>query len=185
MFLKSKSSTTNNLRQNGFTLMELLVVIAIISILASIVFVSMGKAKDKAYYSRAKMEYKSIATALQLYFEDNQDFPPDANRNVPPGLEQYLSTTEGVDQWPTAPWPGSVYDWDNWEDPDNYGENIYQISIRFCPAGGELEECSFPNEDWAENFGVNSAVYYCVSGACRSHINESIDYPGYCVNCEN
>lgn len=182
MFLKLKGSTTNNLRHNGFTLLELLVVIAIISILSSVVLGAVRKAKDKAYFSRAKLEYKSFSTALELYFADNDDYPPDANRNIPSGIEQYLAS---ADQWPTAPWPGSVYDWDNWEDPDSYGENIYQISIRFCPAGGDLEECSFPHEEWAENFGVNSAVYYCISGACRSHINESIDYPGYCVNCEN
>jgi prepilin-type N-terminal cleavage/methylation domain-containing protein len=171
------------IKSKGFTLIELLVVIAIISILASIVFNSVGRAKDKAYFSRAKLEFKSMDTALALYYEDNEDYPPDADRNIPSGLEEYLATAEGVDVWPSAPWPGSVYDWDNWDDPDNEGEKIYQISIRYCPAGGALEDCNFPNEDWAEGFGVNSAMYYCVSGSCRSHRNEPIDYPGYCVNC--
>lgn len=175
MFLKNK----------GFTVIELLIVIAIIGILASVVLGAMGRARDKTYISRSKLEYKSMVTALELYYEDNGDYPPDASRDIPPGLEEYLATSEGSDQWPNAPWPGSVYDWDNWDDPDNLGEKIYQISIRFCPAGGELEDCNFPNEDWAEDFDVNSAAYYCISGACRSHINEDIDYPGYCINCEN
>jgi len=172
------------LKEKGFTLIELLVVIAIISILSSIVLGSVNRARDKAYYVKAQIEYKSMAEALEFYRDDNGDYPPDADRNIPPGLEVYLAG-EKEDYWPGAPWLGSVYDWDNWDDPDNPGEKIYQISIRFCPIGGPLSECRFPNEDWAQDFKVNSSAYYCVSGNCRAHINEPIDYPGYCVNCLN
>jgi hypothetical protein len=28
-------------------------------------------------------------------------------------------------------------------------------------------------------------VYYCIEGACRSHINRPINHPGYCINCQN
>jgi len=124
-----------------------------------------------------------LSSAINMYAEDHDgEYPDDVNRDVPPGLGQYLAGGSN-DSWPDAPWPGSVYDWDNWEDPDDSSLRIYQISIRFCPVGGTIADCHFPNEEWAKNFGINSSVYYCIEGNCRSHIDEPIDYPGYCVNC--
>ncbi|MFA6094696.1 MAG: prepilin-type N-terminal cleavage/methylation domain-containing protein [Candidatus Paceibacterota bacterium] len=166
----------------GFTLIELLVTIAIISILASFVLSSFSSAKQRAYQSRALAEFKSMATALELYYGDYGQYPPDASRNIPSGLENYLATSGG-DRWPDAPWPGSIYDWENWVDPDDSTKKIYQISVRFCPAGGPLEACVFPNLSWADGFDIDSSMYYCLEGACRSHVNQSVSYPGYCVNC--
>jgi len=163
--------------QAGFTLIELLVVISIIGILGAIMMTNIFSTKDKAYLARAKEEFHSINISLQLYYSDHLSYPADTNRNVPPGLEKYLAN--GI--WPTAPWPGSVYDWDNW---DINGIQTYQISIRFCPIGAHnISECHFPQESWAKNFKTNSAVYYCIQGSCRSHVDEPADYPGYCVNC--
>lgn len=167
-------------KKNGFSLIELLLVVAVIGIITTIVLISNIRAKEKTYLSRADIELKTFAYALKMYaFEHNNTFPDDVNRDLPSGIETYLNTDP---EWPSAPWPGSVYDWDNWSID---GENIYQISIRFCPVGGPLSACVFPNESWAQNFNVNSAYYYCVSGSCRSHISEPIDYPGYCMNCSN
>ena len=166
--------------KRGFTLVEVLVVIAIIGILSSVVFSSLGSAMEKARFVKAKSELKSINEALELYrSEHNDSYPPDTNRDIPPGLEDYLSGGA----WPSAPWSGSVFDWDNWTDPDT-SEKIYQISIRFCPSGGSIGDCNFPNESWANDFDTNSSVFYCIEGACRPHINEDVDYPGYCMNCQ-
>ena len=171
--------------KKGFTLIELLIVLAIMGILASIVITAVSKSKEKAYYTRAIMETRSMSAAIEMYQNDhNGNYPPDASRDIAPGIEKYLAGDQNA-RWPSAPWPGSVYDWDNWQDPDNPFERIYQISIRFCPVGGTIDQCHFPNEDWAQNFEVNSAVYYCISGSCRSHIAEPVSYPGYCVNCGN
>jgi len=172
----------NDSLKRGFTLIELLVVIAIIGTLSGVVVTSLNSARDRAYLSTARSEMKSMASALELYSIDNGSYPADVSRDIPPGIEPYLAGYD-TDEWPAAAWPGSVYDWENWNDPDNPGEKIYQISIRFCPVGGSISSCRFPNEPWAEDFGVNSAVYYCVEGACRSHVSEDSDYPGYCVNC--
>ena len=166
-------------KNKGFTLIELLAVIAIIAILSAIVMNSNARVKEKTYLSRTNVELKSFAYALKMYaFEHNGVFPDDVNRDLPAGLEAYLST--GTGNWPDAPWPGSVYDWDNWMID---GQPVYQISVRFCPIGGPLSACHFPNEPWAQNFNVDSAYYYCISGSCRSHQNEPLNYPGYCSNC--
>jgi len=162
------------INKKGFTLIELLIVVAIIGILSSIVLINLNRARNATYLARAELEFKSLSTAIQFYTEDNGDYPADVNRGLPPGLEVYLAG----DHWPNAPWPGSVYDWDNWTDPDS-GLPILQISIRFCDGG----VCHIPDEPWATDFDNNSAVYYCIEGACRSHINEPIDHPGYCINC--
>ena len=130
--------------------------------------------------ARAQEELRNIYTALKLYANDHGGaYPPDANRAVPPGLEKYLASGT----WPTAPWPNSVFDWENWA-PSAISyppqSQVYQISIRFCDLSGN---CYFPNESWAANFDTYSAVYYCISGPCRPHSSQPVDHPGLCVNC--
>ena len=166
----------------GFTLLEIIIVLAIIVILAAVIMGAIGRSREKAYYMRVLSEYDTMVEALEYYRDDNGDYPPDVSRDIPPGLGSYLAGEQQT-YWPEAPWPGSVYDWDNWDDPDHPGEKIYQISIRFCPIGGALSTCKFPNEPWAHDFGVNSSAYYCLAGNCRAHQYEPVSYPGYCVNC--
>ena len=166
--------------KDGFSLIEVLIVIAIIGILSSVIISNVRDVRDAAYFVKSKVELKSVYESVELYKADHNDsYPADTDRDVPPGLQQYL----GPGIWPDAAWPGSVFDWENWTEP-NTGKKIFQISIRFCPAGGQLVQCHFPDEDWAEDFGVNSAVFYCLGGPCRPHINEQPNYPGYCVNCK-
>jgi len=168
--------------KRGFTLIELLVVVTIIGILSTIVTASLSSARNKARYSRALGEFRSISNALELYYIDNGEYPPDVYRDIPPGLGTYLAG-EDVSAWPQGPWNGSMYDWDYWEDIDYVGQKIYQISIRFCPLNGVLADCTFPDDAWAEDFDVKSSLYYCVDGACRAHFDEDLSYPGLCVNC--
>jgi prepilin-type N-terminal cleavage/methylation domain-containing protein len=174
IFIKNKHEG-----RGGFTLIELLIVISIIGILAAIIFPVVRGAVNKAYYARTQVEFKSINNALALYMAETGNYPADANRDLPVGLEKYL----GGGNWPKAPWPGSVYDWDNWAPSDLAyppQQQVYQISVRFCSAPGV---CTIPNESWASGFDYYSSVYYCISGPCRAHASQPVTYPGLCVNC--
>jgi len=164
----------------GFTLIELLVVISIIGLLSAIIFPSFIAARDKAMFDRTIAEFRSIYTALELYADANQgQYPPDANRNLPPGIQAYL----GPGVWPQAPFPNAVYDWDAWAPSDLSFppfQQVYQISVRFCTAPNV---CTIPNEPWAAGFDYYSALYYCIQGPCRAHSSQPVSHPAYCVNC--
>mgnify|MGYP001585339710 CR=1 FL=1 len=62
----------------GFTLIELLVVISIISLLSSMILAVFNTARGRARDARRISDLKSIATALELYFDDNVGYPAPA-----------------------------------------------------------------------------------------------------------
>lgn len=60
----------------GFTLIELLVVIAIIAILASILFPVFARARAKGRQAACTSNMKQLATAIQMYANDADEFLP-------------------------------------------------------------------------------------------------------------
>lgn len=61
--------------KEGFTLIELLVVVAIIGLLASIVLVSLNRARIKARDARRLADMQQIYTALNMYYGDYSCLP--------------------------------------------------------------------------------------------------------------
>ncbi len=174
----------------GFTLIEIVIVIAVLGTLAAITYsIAVPNWKNKTYYTRAVGETNAMGNAFNLYVAKYNDYPPDVDRNVPGGIKEFLSGQYN-DSWPNAPWPGSVYDYDNWP-ANSYGGQTFQISIRLCPAG-EDALCkqrakkylkNYVPEDTLNNWASDSSVYYCIKGDCRAHKNKPADYPGFCLNC--
>ncbi|MBN1476924.1 prepilin-type N-terminal cleavage/methylation domain-containing protein [Candidatus Sumerlaeota bacterium] len=72
-------------RRRGFTLIELLIVVAIIAILAGIALPNFLEAQTRAKVSRTMADLRSVATALEAYRIDQNQYPAE---NYPsPDLE--------------------------------------------------------------------------------------------------
>ena len=65
--------------KKGFTLIELLVVIAIIGLLASIVYVQLGRARAKARDARRIADFESVSLALEMYYTEHDSYPVSPN----------------------------------------------------------------------------------------------------------
>lgn len=177
---------------SGFTIVELAVVMVVLGLLAALTYsVIIPKYRERTYYTRSMAELSAMGSAVKLYVAKYNDYPADVSRDVPGGIKEFVQSQQGVNQWPDAPWPGSVYDWDNWPPDGNGPEQTYQISIRMCDAGQDAV-CKANAQKYLKGYVSDtvlnqwdsySAVYYCVKGSCRSHQSKPMNWPGYCVNC--
>ena len=61
--------------KKGFTLIELLIVVLIIAILAAIAVPNFLEFQTRAKVSRPKSDMRSLATAMEAYFVDNNEYP--------------------------------------------------------------------------------------------------------------
>lgn len=60
--------------QAGFTLIELLVVVALLGILVVIAIPQFSDARDKAYRSQMQTDLRTLVSAQEAYWDDNQTY---------------------------------------------------------------------------------------------------------------
>ena len=65
----------NNCKSKGFTLIELIVVIAIVGILATFIVTNVASNLKRARDAERTNSLKQIQTALELYYQDNGEYP--------------------------------------------------------------------------------------------------------------
>ena len=89
--------------QRGFTLVELMVVVAIIALLAAIIIPNYVHSRASAAVAQSEANLKQIATALELYRTDNQQYPS-GNGPVTPALfaPPNGGTSTGINPYLTA-----------------------------------------------------------------------------------
>jgi len=74
------------LKFRGFTLIELLIVVAIIAILAAIAVPNFLEAQVRSKVSRSKTDMRTMATAIEAYFVDNNTYVGSATDVTGTGL---------------------------------------------------------------------------------------------------
>lgn len=100
-------------KQKGFTLVELLVVVAIIGMLAAIVLVSLGPARQRARDARRQADIRQVSTALELCYDDTTCA---GGQRYPTAAADVLGTALGtrLDKYitiPTDPTSTQSYRW--------------------------------------------------------------------------
>ncbi len=136
-----------NKNKAGFSLVELLVVIAIIGVLATLAVISLQQARKSARDAKRIADIKQIQTALELYFNDWQEYPAASSvtSTIASGSNIYMAVL------PTAPSPadGSCTANQNSYDyaPTSTDNGSYTLS--FCLGGqvGGLDDgpkCAHP-----------------------------------------
>lgn len=96
--LKARSGRVGGLRrpaeEAGFTLVELLVVLAILGLLVAVATPQVLKYLARARVETAKIEMRSLSTALDLYLIDVGRYPLEQE-----GLQALVANTGGLASW--------------------------------------------------------------------------------------
>ena len=82
--------------KKGFTLIELLVVIAIIGLLSALSILALGSARARARDAKRVADVKQMQTALEMYYNDMNDYPAVASMSPTSTTNVGVYTTNGT-----------------------------------------------------------------------------------------
>ncbi|MDZ7838187.1 MAG: prepilin-type N-terminal cleavage/methylation domain-containing protein [Actinomycetota bacterium] len=89
--------------ERGFTLVELLIVVIILAVLSGIAVPSYMALRNRARESATETEMKNIATALELYQADNEEYPDSATiAELAMIWQNYMANMPTTDAWDVA-----------------------------------------------------------------------------------
>lgn len=161
MKFTKQSSTQNSL--SAFTLIELLVVIAIIGILSSVVLAAISSARESARDTRRLQDMRQIQTALEMYYNDNGEYPDEDGSGWEYSTEdneQFLDilVSDGyLSNYIIDPVNGNGYRYRYYRYPDNYGceDGYYVLGVdNMESVNGNHPDSpgwSCPDRDWQSN----------------------------------
>lgn len=155
-------------RLNGYSILELLISVTILITLSSIILIVFNPTKhlEKARTAAAYEDLAAVAQAAQVFSSENGYYPADVNRNIPQEFIEYLSPGA----WPNGPFPGSVYDWDNWEGSTCWDGTTGIIQVTLRQINGYKNKNDY-------------TLYFVIQGIGIPHCSNSTT-KGECLNCE-
>ena len=155
---------------HGFTLIELLIVVAIIAILAAIAIPNFLAAQVRSKVSKAKAEFRTIATAVESYDVDNNTYPVYNNGNGQSGVfgdDGYNSNMMHILTTPISyitSWPRDQFAINNANPTIGVGYFMYTWNGSNAAVGGPFNTFLFadhwalrsrgPDSDWTLGGGT-------------------------------
>ena len=91
-----------NIKDKGFTLVELLIVIVILGILATVTVFAVRGITDQGQANACEVEGRTLETAIESYYAQNQVDPPDVASLTPTYLKDAPDTAKWTFNAPTA-----------------------------------------------------------------------------------
>jgi type IV pilus assembly protein PilA len=113
--------------ERGFTLIELMIVVSIIAILAGILIPNFVNARAQAMTAACESNLRSIATAAELYYADQQIYPSSGDVSAALFTANGTAYLNNVPSDPAATTAGAPYTFTN---TTNGGTAGYTIA---CP----------------------------------------------------
>lgn len=150
----------NKKDQKGFTLVELLVVIAIIGILATLLLLQLGVARQRARDAKRIADVNQVRTATELYFDDNAQYPQQATYAGLSGplVPKYLTLLP--------------------LDPLNAAPNVYKYAYN----GNVKYHISAELEQWAQALNSDGDINSTVVGWTGETIDGTVDAKTNCTS---